>query len=579
MKFVCDRCQTKYSIADDKVRGKVLKVRCKTCQNVITVREAGAKPSVGGLAPVRPSQRPSASAPMSTLGESHEDPSERTAIAASPLGLMADLAPGRRPTPPPPPPVGDGIEWFLALEGAQQGPFSRRLLVDKLFALPKEADVHVWNDQMDGWKAPVDVPDVARDLAARRAPALPTRPPLPRHTPSPPAPPLAARRPALTQPLVSGLGAKMALPAPTAAAAHAHAVPAPHAHAGDATPAPLAAHAHAHGVPAHGPGAAHEHAPSAQNAQNAQKKTNGIAAHAAVPTATFPGVESDALSALNLGGTLASGGAKAAVAAAPRIMDVGEATAWSGAGRVQEGRHKSTKMVFGLLGLIGVTLVVVVLNMWKKPPVVTAPPPQKAGLDSEALGKLSEIAAQQKNEPAPPTTGAANEAPAANAEPTTTRGGKNARGRGLRGRAQPTRVGATAPGTFTGTNGTTAAPAPAPAAGDASAFRERRVTAVAASTRPPPNQGEISRVIANNKLGIKTCYQRALLRDSNLTHGKIVVGVSIGISGRVKHVTVDGPPSFRTLEPCIKEMVGRWTFPQSGEEYGTEFSYLFQGNE
>ncbi|HTA21497.1 MAG TPA: zinc-ribbon domain-containing protein [Polyangia bacterium] len=187
MKFVCDRCQTKYSIADDKVRGKVLKVRCKTCQNVITVREAGAKPSVGGLAPVRTSQQPSA--PMSTLGESHEDPSERTAIAASPLGLMADVAQGRRPTPPPPPPLGDGIEWFLALEGAQQGPFTRKLLVDKLFALPKEADVHVWNDQMDGWKPPAEVPDVARDLNARRVPALPTRPPAPRHTPLPPAPP------------------------------------------------------------------------------------------------------------------------------------------------------------------------------------------------------------------------------------------------------------------------------------------------------------------------------------------------------------------------------------------------------
>ena len=53
MKFVCDRCQTKYSIADEKVRGKVLKVRCKTCQNVITVREAGVRPSVAGLAPVR----------------------------------------------------------------------------------------------------------------------------------------------------------------------------------------------------------------------------------------------------------------------------------------------------------------------------------------------------------------------------------------------------------------------------------------------------------------------------------------------------------------------------------------------
>src|SRR3569623_369858 len=106
MKFVCDRCQTKYSIADDKVRGKVLKVRCKTCQNVITVREAGAKPSVGALAPVRSSQRPS-SAPIDTLGEANEDPSERTHVAPAPAGRMAELMAnqGRRPTPPPPPPV------------------------------------------------------------------------------------------------------------------------------------------------------------------------------------------------------------------------------------------------------------------------------------------------------------------------------------------------------------------------------------------------------------------------------------------------------------------------------------------
>ena len=48
MKFVCDRCQTKYSIADERVRGKVLKVKCKTCANVITVREAR-QPSAGGL--------------------------------------------------------------------------------------------------------------------------------------------------------------------------------------------------------------------------------------------------------------------------------------------------------------------------------------------------------------------------------------------------------------------------------------------------------------------------------------------------------------------------------------------------
>ena len=39
MKFLCDRCKTRYSIGDERVRGKILKIRCKNCANVITVRE------------------------------------------------------------------------------------------------------------------------------------------------------------------------------------------------------------------------------------------------------------------------------------------------------------------------------------------------------------------------------------------------------------------------------------------------------------------------------------------------------------------------------------------------------------
>jgi len=38
MKIVCDSCGTKYSIADEKVRGKVFKIRCKKCSNIIVVR-------------------------------------------------------------------------------------------------------------------------------------------------------------------------------------------------------------------------------------------------------------------------------------------------------------------------------------------------------------------------------------------------------------------------------------------------------------------------------------------------------------------------------------------------------------
>src|SRR6185437_3670989 len=48
MKIVCDNCATKYSIADEKVRGKVFKIRCKKCSHIIVVRGSdGANASQG----------------------------------------------------------------------------------------------------------------------------------------------------------------------------------------------------------------------------------------------------------------------------------------------------------------------------------------------------------------------------------------------------------------------------------------------------------------------------------------------------------------------------------------------------
>jgi predicted Zn finger-like uncharacterized protein len=53
MKIVCDSCGTKYSISDDKVRGKVFKIRCKKCSHIIVVRgtnEAAAAPAAAAQA-------------------------------------------------------------------------------------------------------------------------------------------------------------------------------------------------------------------------------------------------------------------------------------------------------------------------------------------------------------------------------------------------------------------------------------------------------------------------------------------------------------------------------------------------
>ena len=48
MKIECDKCSAKYSIADEKVRGKTFKIRCKKCSNVIIVRDKVAAAAAGG---------------------------------------------------------------------------------------------------------------------------------------------------------------------------------------------------------------------------------------------------------------------------------------------------------------------------------------------------------------------------------------------------------------------------------------------------------------------------------------------------------------------------------------------------
>jgi predicted Zn finger-like uncharacterized protein len=51
MKIICDSCGTKYSISDDKVRGKVFKIRCKKCSHIIVVRGGEAAADAAAVTP------------------------------------------------------------------------------------------------------------------------------------------------------------------------------------------------------------------------------------------------------------------------------------------------------------------------------------------------------------------------------------------------------------------------------------------------------------------------------------------------------------------------------------------------
>ncbi len=143
MKFVCERCHTKYSIADDKVRQKILKIRCKTCENVITIRDAVVV-SEAGPQRVAPPPAPSQSAPRS-------------------------------------------VEWHLAVNGRQEGPLGLAALVTRILAAGRGDELYVWNEHLDGWKEPKFIPEVAAEMRARASSSMPPLPPGVRRPPTPAA--------------------------------------------------------------------------------------------------------------------------------------------------------------------------------------------------------------------------------------------------------------------------------------------------------------------------------------------------------------------------------------------------------
>lgn len=124
MNVTCAKCQKRYSIADEKVRGKTVKVRCRQCQNLITVQG----PSE---AAVEPAPKPL-----------WEDESTRAMPA---LDLKA--------------------AWFAMLKGKQDGPFDVLELEARVKAKEIGLRTHVWRQGLAEWQRAGEVPELARLFA------------------------------------------------------------------------------------------------------------------------------------------------------------------------------------------------------------------------------------------------------------------------------------------------------------------------------------------------------------------------------------------------------------------------------
>ena len=167
MQFVCDQCKTKYDIDEGRVRGKALKIRCRSCGNVIEVRDPGpakkgADPSAKAPPPPPSSRKPGGGkaepAAGGSLGarfqkafESHgaagtgrPEPEEATHIMVSPM-LAGDKGPPSDVT-------RKLARWHVAIRNQPMGPMSEESIRRHI----EDGAVHggslVWREGFDEWK-------------------------------------------------------------------------------------------------------------------------------------------------------------------------------------------------------------------------------------------------------------------------------------------------------------------------------------------------------------------------------------------------------------------------------------------
>lgn len=167
MKFYCHHCNKPYLIADERVRGKILKIRCKSCSTVITVREGLDQ----AAPPPERADRRHSTAPAPA-------PLERPMTAPGGRGLrpsessLRNGASGPEADDDAMPPLDD--EWYVSVDGVQEGPFSLERAREWVASRGPEDEVYCWRDSFDDW---LPITDVTEFQGARRASKLALRPP------------------------------------------------------------------------------------------------------------------------------------------------------------------------------------------------------------------------------------------------------------------------------------------------------------------------------------------------------------------------------------------------------------------
>jgi predicted Zn finger-like uncharacterized protein len=145
MKIVCENCGAKYSIADEKVKGKVFKIRCKKCSESILVR-GDANQAAGGAETEQPTQEAAAYSHGSDEGLDAE--TRVFDYAGYHHGADGEAA------------------WHVVVDDQQQGPYTAEQINEYLQAGGINLESLIWREGFDDWVLIKDVPEFAKVSAA-----------------------------------------------------------------------------------------------------------------------------------------------------------------------------------------------------------------------------------------------------------------------------------------------------------------------------------------------------------------------------------------------------------------------------
>jgi TonB family protein len=163
MKFVCGSCRTKYSIADERVRGRVLTILCRACGARMVVREVVYSGEQGEAVisaildgAERVAHRERARRTQTAVGaEEHDSFADRVDLTEATEAMVQGGVEAAQ------------IEWYTAAAGKQMGPMPLAELLRRIEAHEVLGAHYAWHDGLDAWKRVRDIPLLKTHLPIR----------------------------------------------------------------------------------------------------------------------------------------------------------------------------------------------------------------------------------------------------------------------------------------------------------------------------------------------------------------------------------------------------------------------------